>query len=65
MILFANVQRSVKVRLVSSKFLLLIILIANSKMLLGTRSDGYIKDNKYIFFVKVDVANVLLKLNYS
>ena len=31
---------------------------------LRTDSDGYIKGDKYLFFIKVGAANVLLKLNY-
>ena len=57
MISFANVQGSVKIRLAFSRVLLLIISSSDS--------NGCIKGDKYFFFVKVGVANVLLKLNYK
>ena len=42
----------------------LITLIEDYEILLKTRSHGYIKGDKYLFFIKEDAANVLLKLNY-
>ena len=57
---FVNAQGSVKIRLACSKALLLIILSSNT----ATHSNGYIKGDKYFFFIKVGTANVLLKLNY-
>ena len=45
----------------------------NTRMLLRTFSDGYVKDNKYfcflkgnkyLFFIKVNATNVIFKLNY-
>ena len=45
--------------------LLLITLITDSEILLRTHSNGYIKGDKYFFFLKVGgTANVLLKLSY-
>ena len=43
--------------------MLLINLIADCEMLLRIHSDGCIKGDKYLFFIKVDAANVLLKLD--
>ena len=34
------------------------------KVFLRIHSNGYIKGDKYFFFIKVGAANVLLKLNY-
>ena len=42
----------------------LITLIADYEILLRTHSDGYIKGNKYFFFIKVGTADVISKLNY-
>ena len=60
MISFVNAQGSVKTRLASSKALLLTI----SSLNIVTHSNGYIKGDKYFFFIKAGAANVLLKLNY-
>ena len=60
MISFVNTQGSVKIRLACSKALLLTISSSN----IVTHSNGYIKGDKYFFFIKVGVANVLLKLNH-
>ena len=57
---FVNAQGSVKIRLACSKTLLLAISNSN----ITAHSNGYIKDDKYFFFIKVGAANVLLKLNY-
>ena len=38
-------------------------MIANYELLLRTPSNGYIKGDKYFFFIKEDAAKVLLKLN--
>ena len=59
MISFVNAQGSVKTRLASSKALLLTI----SSLNIVTHSNGYIKGDKYFFFIKVGAANVLLKQN--
>ena len=65
MISFANNQSSVKLRLACSKVLLLInYFVTDSEILLRTYSNGYIKGDKYLLFIKVGVANDLLKLNY-
>ena len=48
------------IRLACSKALLLTISSSN----IVTHSNGYIKGDKYFFFIKVGAANVLLKLNY-
>ena len=56
MILFANAQGSVKIRLACSKALLLtsvvnsLAIISSSNIV--THSKGYIKGNKYFFFYK-------------
>ena len=63
MISFANASDSVKIRLSCSKVLLLINFIADCEMLLKIHSDGCTKGDKYLFFIKVDAANVLLKLD--
>ena len=55
MISFVNTQGSVKIRLARSKALLLIISSSN----IATYSNG----DKYFFFIKVEAANVLQKLN--
>ena len=60
MISFFNAQGSVKIRLACSKALLLTISSSN----IVTLSNGYIKGDKYFFFIKVGVTNVLLNLNY-
>ena len=60
MISFASTQGSVKIRLACSKALLLTASSSN----IVTHSNGYIKSDKYIFFINVSAANVLLKLNY-
>ena len=60
MISFVNAQSLVKIRLVCSKVLLLTISSSN----IVTHSNGYIKGDKYFFFITLDAANVLLKLNY-
>ena len=60
MISFTNAQGSVKIRLPCSRVLLLIISSSN----IVTHSNGYIKGDKYFFFIKVGAAYVLLKLNY-
>ena len=60
MVSFFNAQGSVKIRLACSKALLSIISSSN----IATHSNGYIKGDKYFFFIKVGVANILLKLNY-
>ena len=48
MISFANAQGSLKIRLVCSIVLLLIISSSN----IVTHSNGYIKGNKYFFFMR-------------
>ena len=50
-----------KIRLACSKVLLLINYLDRRL----THSSGYIKGDKYFFFIKVGAANVLLKSNYS
>ena len=60
MISFVNAQSSVKIRLACSKALLLAISSSN----IVTHSNGYVKGDKYFFFLKVGAENVLLKLNY-
>ena len=60
MISFFNTQGSVRIRLACSKASLLTISSSN----IVTHSNGYIKGDKYIFFIKVGAANALLKLNY-
>ena len=60
MISLVNAQGSVKIRLACSKALLLTISCSN----IVTHSNGYIKGDKYFFFIKVGSANVLLKLDY-
>ena len=40
----------------------LLLTISSSNVV--THSNGYIKGDKYFFFIKVGEANVLLKLNY-
>ena len=60
MISFVNRQGSVKIRLACSKALLLTISYSN----IVTHSNGYIKGDKYFFFIKVGAVNVLLELNY-
>ena len=57
MISLANAQGSVKIRLVFSNVLLLIVSFSN---IVVTHSNGYIKDDKYFSFTKLDSANVLL-----
>ena len=57
---FANAHGSVKIRLAYPKALLLTISSSN----IVTHSNGYIKVDNIYFFIKVGVANVLLKLNY-
>ena len=59
MISFVNAHGSAKIRLTCSKALLL----TNASSNIVTHSNGCIKNNKY-FFIKVGVANDLLKLNY-
>ena len=39
-------------------------MIADYEILSRICSDGHIKGNKYLFFIKVGEANMLLKLNY-
>ena len=48
MALFVSAQGSVKIRLASSKALLLIISSSN----IATHSNGYIKGDKYFIFYK-------------
>ena len=60
MISFVNAQGSAKIRLACSKALLLTISSSN----IVTRSNGYIKGDKYFFFITLGPGNVLLKLNY-
>ena len=57
MISFAN---AIKLRLACSRVWLLIT--SSSKIV--TNSNDCIKGDKYLFLIKVSVANVLLKLNY-
>ena len=66
LISFTSAQGSVKIRLTCPKVLLLInfTLIVDYELFLRTHSDGYIKSDKYLFFIKVGAANVLLKLIY-
>ena len=61
MISNTNAQGSVKIRLACSRVLFLIISSSNIVVRLH---NGYTKGDKYFFFIKVSVANVLLKLNY-
>ena len=60
MISFKNAQGLVKIGLGYSKALLLTI----SSSTIVTHSIGYIKSDKYFFYIKVGVANDLLRLNY-
>ena len=60
MILFVNTQGSVKIRLACSKALSLTISSSN----VVTRSNGFIKGDKYFFIIKVGEANVLFKVSY-
>ena len=60
MISYVNTQGSVKIRLACSKVLLLIISSSN----IVTHFNGYIKGDKHFLFIRVGVANVLLKLHY-
>ena len=60
MVSFVNAESSVKIRLACSKALLLTVSSAN----IVTHSVGYIKGDKYFFFIKVAMENVFLKLNY-
>ena len=60
MISFVNAQGSVKIGLACSKALLITISSSN----IVTHSNGYVKGDKYFFFIKVGAANILLKLNY-
>ena len=50
--------------LLSTRFWLFLKSSKAFRVSLITNSNGYIKDDKYIFFIKVDAANVPLKLNY-
>ena len=52
-----NAKGSVKIRLACSKAFLPTI----SSFNIVTHSDGYIKGDKYLFFIKLGAANVLLK----
>ena len=61
MISLTDALVSVKIRLACSRVLLLIISSSN----IVTHSNGYIKGDKYLFFIKVGAANILLKLSYS
>ena len=60
MISFASVHGSVKTRLAYSKALLVTISSSN----IVSHSNDHIKGDKYLFFIKAGVANVLSKLNY-
>ena len=52
-----NAKGSVKIRLACSKAFIPTILSFN----IVTHSDGYIKSDKYLFFIKLGAANALLK----
>ena len=52
-----NAKGSVKIRLACSKAFIPTILSFN----IVTHSDGYIKSDKYLFFIKLVAANALLK----
>ena len=58
LIFFVNAEVSVKIRLACAKALLLTTSSSN----IVTHSNGYIKGDKYFFFIKVSAANVLQKL---
>ena len=60
MISFANTQGSVKIRLACSEVLLLINSFSN---IVAWLDNGYMKGDKYFFFMKVCKENVVLKLN--